>query len=102
MVAGAVANTIAELMVDVDLDMAPEDELRDILMRFMDAMLETDTGKDLRNFSDKHVAKSTPWDGEKEDEFKSWTEKLVSFMAGAGDKRWRTIIKEIQKREEDD
>ena len=49
-------------------------------------------------FHDKHVGKPNPWDGEKEEDFKVWNEKFTTFMANAGDKKWRKILKAIQCR----
>jgi hypothetical protein len=73
--------------------------LRDILKKIIKAVGAT---KKVRDFSEKHVGKPTPWDGEKEDDFKSWTEKFTGFMSAAGDKIWRQILKELQSKEDDD
>ena len=49
-----------------------------------------------RNFGGKHTSKPSPWNGEDEKAFKSWTEKFTMYMSNAGDKIWRNILKKIQ------
>ena len=59
-----------------------------------------DDDKDLiqaiSNFGGKHTSKPSPWNGEDEKAFKSWTEKFAMYMSNAGDKIWRHILKKIQ------
>ena len=40
-------------------------------------------------FKDKSLCKPEPWDGEDESLYKAWSERLTSYMAGAGDKVWK-------------
>ena len=46
-------------------------------------------------FKDKSLCKPEPWDGEEESQYKAWSERLTSYMAGAGDKVWKKIIRHI-------
>ena len=46
-------------------------------------------------FKDKSLCKPEPWDGEDESQYKAWSERLTSYMAGAGDKVWKKIIRHI-------
>ena len=61
---------------------------------------EDDDDKDLiqaiSNFGGKHTSKPSPWNGEDEKAFKSWTEKFTMYMSNACDKIWRNILKKIQ------
>ena len=61
---------------------------------------EDDDDKDLiqaiSNFGGKHTSKPSPWNGEDDKAFKSWTEKFTMYMSNAGDKNWRNILKKIQ------
>ena len=61
---------------------------------------EADDDKDLiqaiSTFGGKHTSKPSPWNGEDEKAFKSWTEKFTMYMSNAGDKIWRNILKKIQ------
>ena len=54
---------------------------------------EDDDDKDLiqaiSNFGGKHTSKPSPWNGEDEKAFKSWTEKFTMYMSNVGDKNWR-------------
>ena len=58
---------------------------------------EADDDKDLiqaiSNFGGKHTSKPSPWNGEDEKAFKSWTEKFTMYMSNAGGKIWRNILK---------
>ena len=47
-------------------------------------------------FGGKHTSKPSPWNGEDEKAFKSWTEKFTMYTSNAGDKIWRNILKKIQ------
>ena len=42
------------------------------------------------------ASKPSPWNGEDEKAFTSWTEKFTMYMSNAGDKIWRNILKKIQ------
>ena len=93
----------AELVSDVcgeidDVDLATVEELRDLFNNIVKAC----EMKKIRGFSDKHVGNLLPWDGEQEAEFKTWSEKFTAFMSNAGDKMWRGVLKELQKRDGDD
>ena len=61
---------------------------------------EADDAEDLiqaiSNFGGKHTSKPSPWNGEDEKAFKSWTEKFTMYMSNAGDKIWRNILEKIQ------
>ena len=81
-----------------DIDVATVEDLREAIKKIIKAC----GTKKVRGFSDKHVGKPVPWDGEQEAEFKTWNEKFTAFMGTAGDKVWRAILKELQKREDDD
>ena len=90
--------SVAHICGEVDIDNATQEELREIIQN----ILKVVTKKRVSGFSDKHVGKPSQWDGEKEAEFKTWSEKFTSFMAGAGDKAWRTVLKELQTRDDDE
>ncbi len=80
-------------MNQIDIDLAEEDELLEMLKKVMGMITQKAEG--LKSFCDKHVAKPNPWDGgEDEEDFKSWTDNFTSFMATAGENKWRGIIKE--------
>ena len=57
---------------------------------------EDDDDKDLiqaiSNFGGKHSSKPSPWNGEDEKAFKSWTEKFTMYMSNAGDKKVNTLF----------
>ncbi len=89
---GSIRNAI---LGEFDVDLG---ELHEVVKKIMGAIPKADS-TNIKGFGDKHYAKSTPCDGEKEEEFKSGTEKFTFCMAGAGDKKWQNIIREIQKRE---
>ena len=61
---------------------------------------EADDDKDLiqaiSNFRGQHTSKPSPWNGEDEKAFKSWTQKFTMYMSNAGDKIWRNILKKIK------
>ena len=61
---------------------------------------EADDDKDLiqaiSNFGGKHTSKPSPWNGEDEKAFESWTEKFFMYMSNSGDKIWRNILKKTQ------
>ncbi len=84
-------NKIAE---DIDVDLADETALKSLLTQVLSMLPKPDVGK-VQGFEDRHVGKPVQWDGEKEEKFKTWSETFTSFMARAGDKVWRKIIKEL-------
>ena len=59
------------------------------------------TGKSEKNtlsgFNSKDGGKPTPWDGENEEEYKSWDDQFLAYMACAGDKMWKDILKKIKE-----
>ena len=96
------------LVKDLQAELMDEAELRSLLSKLIQNIEGTedppgeaqeDTSKNrsavksVGGFGGKNVGKPTPWDGEKENEFKAWSEKFTSYMANAGDKTWRNIIK---------
>ena len=61
---------------------------------------EADDDKDfiqaISNFGGKHTSEPSPWNGDDERAFKSWTDKFTMYMSNAGDEIWRNILKKIQ------
>ena len=55
----------------------------------------------ISNFGGNHTSMPSPWNGEDEKAFKSWTEKFTMYMSSAGDKVWRNIIKKIHSFSDD-
>ena len=53
-------------------------------------------------FGGKNTGKPDPWDGDTEQEFKNWSERFTTYMANAGDKVWRKILKALQVMGDDD
>ena len=47
-------------------------------------------------FGGKNTGKPVPWDGDTEQEFKNWSERLTTYMANTGDKVWRKILEALQ------
>ena len=100
MAAQRVSKILSE--VDVDIDLASIDELRELLKTIIDTVVvEEEPFSTTVRFNNKHVGKPSVWDGEIEEEFKTWSEKFTTFMANAGDKSWRKILKALQAREGD-
>ena len=101
MAAQRVSKILSEANVDIDL--ASTSELRDLLKTIIDTVVveEEPFGTTVR-FNNKHVGKPGLWDGETEEEFKTWSEKFTTFIANAGDKSWRKILKALQAREGDE
>ena len=108
------AELLVEVLKDIDWDLIELDGPKDIMKKILtQAQKETKDkkqdpgqsqadGKKLGHFNDKHIGKPKPWNGEKEDEFKAWSEQFTTFMANAGDKKWRKILKTIQTKEKKD
>jgi 3-hydroxyacyl-CoA dehydrogenase len=93
-----VAERLVDICGELDADLATVEELRELLKKIQ----KTVGTKKVSGFNDKHVGKPVPWDGEKEEKFKTWSERFSSFMATAGDKIWRKIIKDLQGRDEEE
>ena len=119
------AAELQDLLRDIDVDLAEHEDLKTLVKKFIEivkdpANFETSdeehqpgatprgrTESDIEvktvgGFSGKNIGKPTPWDGEAEQEFKGWSERFTAFMANAGDKTWRKIIKKIQTLEKDE
>ena len=94
-----------------DVDIMDVDEMQKLLKKIILNMRgaeepavpepgEADDDKDfiqaISNFGGKHTCKPSPWNGEDEKAFKSWTEMFTMYMSNAGDKIWRNILKKIQ------
>ena len=103
------AAELVEILNTVDWDLIDLDGMKEILRNVTKIVMQQEvsgndakgTGNDVKGvgkFHDKHIGKPTPWDGEKEEDFKAWNEQFITFMANAGDKKWRNILKAIQKR----
>ena len=95
------AAKLAELLKDVDWDLIDLGGMKEVLRNIANIVqqeLTTTEGKQTGQFHDKHIGKPDPWDGEKEEDFKAWNEKFTTFMANAGEKKWRRILKAIQAR----
>ena len=105
---------------DVDVDLMDQDDVKRLLKACMDYIKNKDEAKEdeqrddgdgqgrdggwtknIANFGSKNVGKPSVWDGENEETFKIWHEELTKFMATAGDKIWKDIIKHIQHLSED-
>lgn len=94
------AAKLVQILKDVDWDSMDLDGLKEV-MRDVTKLVQEEMAeitKKAGRFNDKHIGKPIPWDGEKEEEFKAWNEKFTTFMANAGDKKWRKIMKTIQSR----
>ncbi len=74
------------------------DELREIIKQVVKS-LKGDGDKKPRILG-KFVGKPTPWDGESEAEFKSWSEKFTMFMSTIFDKNWKTVTRKLHKCED--
>ena len=53
-------------------------------------------------FGGKNTGKADLWDGDTEQEVKIWSEHFRTYMANAGDKVWRKIVKALQVMGDDD
>ena len=60
--------------VNVDIDLASIDELRELLKTIMiTVVVEEEPFSKTVCFNNKHVGKPSVWDGETEEEFKTWS-----------------------------
>ncbi len=52
---------------DFDIDLASQDELKNMVAAVIQAIKNKDGGGRINGFNDEHVGKPMPWDGEKEE-----------------------------------
>ncbi len=76
-----------------DVDLAELDELREAVKYLISEQKKGATF--IKGFNDNFAGKPGIWGGESEAEFKSWTERLSMFMSNAGDKKWKTILRQL-------
>ena len=75
MAAQRVSTILSE--VNVDIDLASIDELRELLKTIIDTVVvEEEPFSTTVRFNNKHVGKPSVWDGEIEEEFKTCQKKL--------------------------
>ena len=101
------AQRVAEILSGTDIDLASTDEMRELLQRIVESVAEGASQSDqpfrgTACFNNKHVGKPIVWDGETEEDFKTWSGKFAVCMANAGDKSWRKNLKVLQAREGDE
>lgn len=104
---------VAEQVTFPDLDevelMEPE-QLRAALKKIIEKLSQSSSSNldengqqnKVNNFKDKNISKPDPWDGEDEAGFKTWLERFIAHMSGAGNKIWKKIIRYIADLDEDD
>ena len=104
-----------------DVELMEADQLRDVLKQLIKQLSQNGSSGEgdgqgvddkkfdengqqtkVNGFKDKNISKPDPWDGEDEAGYKTWLERLIAHMSGAGDKIWKKIIKHIAGLDEDD
>ena len=111
-----------KILLSVEVDLSDLEELR-VLIKKIKAVVWTGREKEVDDdqprsespqtaeysevnavggFGGKNTGKPDPWDGDTEQEFKNWSERFTTYVANAGDKVWRKILKELQVMGDDD